>query len=291
MNKTLLEEIKFKVLRSGNPVFLYIGINVALFLVAALLGVVLFLSGNTTGGIRAFVIEYMAFPAAVERWPARFYTLLTYQFFHDGLFHILFNMLWLYWLGKIFLDFLKPRQFHFVYLAGGVAGALLFSLAFYLFPVFRPSVAQASIIGSSGAVMAIVVATATLVPDFSIRLLFFGDVKLKWLAVAYVVLDLIGIASTNPGGSFAHLGGALLGFVYIKSLNKGHDWSRIFQRKQRATKLKVNRNDTYSGQQRSRGSSSVSQMEIDAVLDKISKSGYDKLSKEEKEILFKASKH
>lgn len=290
MNKTLFEDIKYKVLQSGNPVFLYIGLNTFIFVVMALLGVVLFLSGNSSAGLKELVLDYVAFPVSLDKLLYRFYTPLTYQFFHDGIFHLLFNMLWLYWLGQIFLEYLKPRQFHFVYLAGGLAGALFYSLAFHIFPAFKDSIQNSVIIGSSAAVMAIVVATATLLPNFSIRMLFFGDVKLKYLAVAYVVLDLIGVGSTNAGGSFAHLGGAFLGFIYIKALAKGNDWSAIFKKSTRPSKLKVNRNDNYKPNNGSK-SDRVSQREIDAVLDKISKSGYDKLTKEEKEILFKASKH
>ncbi|MET3113351.1 membrane associated rhomboid family serine protease [Pedobacter sp. CG_S7] len=290
MNKTLFEELKFKVLQSGSPVFLYIGINTLIFVLTALITVVVFLSGNSADGIKSIIQEYVAFPVSLDKLPSRFYTILTYQFFHSGIFHLLFNMLWLYWMGKIFLDFLKPRQFHFVYLAGGFAGAIFFSLAFHIFPVFAKSIAEASVIGSSGAVMAIVVATATLVPDYSIRLMFLGDVKLKYLAIAYIVLDIIGVASVNSGGSFAHLGGAILGFSYIKALGKGYDWSNLFKRKAKVTKLKVNKNENYKRSSNSKAET-VAQTEIDAILDKISKTGYDKLSKEEKETLFKASKY
>ncbi|MEJ5963976.1 rhomboid family intramembrane serine protease [Pedobacter immunditicola] len=291
MNKTLFEDLKYKVLHSGNPIFLYIGINTFIFVLVAFITVAIFLSGNSAAGLQAFINEYFAFPVALEKLPYRFYTIITYQFFHSGVFHLLFNMLWLYWLGRIFLDFLKPRQFHFVYLAGGIAGAVLFSLAFHLFPVFEKNIAEASVIGSSGAVMAIVVATATLMPNFTIRLLFLGDVKLKYLALAYVVLDIIGVASVNAGGSFAHLGGAVLGFSYIKALKSGYDWSNIFKRKPKAPNMKVNKNENYKRSSSSSKADVVAQAEIDAILDKISKSGYDKLSKEEKETLFKASKH
>ncbi len=289
MNKTLFEELKFKVLQSGNPIFLYIGINTLIFVLTAIISVAIFLSGNGNAGVQAFISEYFSFPVSLEKLPYRFYTFITYQFFHSGVLHLLFNMLWLYWLGKIFLDFLKPRQFHFIYLAGGVAGALLFLLAFHIFPAFKDNIANASVIGSSGAVMAIIVATATLVPDYTIRMLFLGDVKLKYLALAYVVLDIIGVGSANAGGSFAHLGGGVLGFAYIKALGKGYDWSTIFNRKPKATKLKVSKNEQYK--RNSTKTDHVAQAEIDAILDKISKSGYDKLSREEKETLFKASKH
>jgi membrane associated rhomboid family serine protease len=286
MNNNLIKDLKYKVFQSGNPMFFYIGVNVLIFIAIALLNVPFFLSGK--GGVLydALVREYVGFPADMAKLPTRFYTILTYQFFHDGFMHILFNMLWLYWMGRIFLDFLKPRQFHFVYLAGGFAGALLYLLAYNIFPVFANSVSQATIIGSSASVMAVIVAAATLVPDYSIRLLFLGDVKLKYFALAYIVLDLIGIASTNAGGSFAHLGGAVLGFSYIKLLKHGTDWSKLFKRK---PKLKVVRNE--SAKQSAKKAVAVNQEEIDRILDKISKSGYDKLNKEEKETLFKASKH
>jgi membrane associated rhomboid family serine protease len=294
MNNNVFTDLKVKVFQSGNPSFLYIGINTLIFVVVALINVPFFLSGN--GGLiyDDFIREHFAFPANILGEPLRFYTILTYQFFHDGFLHVLFNMLWLYWMGKIFLDFLKPRQFHFVYLIGGFMGAVLFALAFNIFPVFR-SISDASIIGSSAAVMAIVVATATLVPNYSITLLLFGEVKLKYLAVAYVLLDLIGSTSANAGGSFAHLGGALFGFMYIKMLQNGTDWSTIFKKK---PKLKVVKNDQRSSRYDEHNRKSalkkegyVDQREIDAILDKISKTGYDKLSKEEKETLFKASNH
>lgn len=294
MNNNVFTDLKVKVFQSGNPSFLYIGINTLIFVVVALINVPFFLSGN--GGLiyDDFIREYFAFPANILGEPLRFYTILTYQFFHDGFFHVLFNMLWLYWMGKIFLDFLKPRQFHFVYLIGGFLGAVLFALAFNIFPVFR-NVLGATIIGSSAAVMAIVVATATLVPNYSITLLLFGEVKLKYLAMAYVVLDLIGSTSANAGGSFAHLGGALFGFAYIKMLQSGNDWSNIFKKR---PKLKVVKNDQRSSRYEDHSRKSalkkegyVDQREIDAILDKISKTGYDKLSKEEKETLFKASNH
>jgi membrane associated rhomboid family serine protease len=284
----LLEDLKYKVFRSGNPVFFYIGINTIVFVAVALFGVTYFLAGNNSIPFIDYISSYFAFPASLAKFPARFYTLFTYMFFHEGIFHVLFNMLGLFWMGRIFMDFMKPRQFHFVYLAGGVAGALFFALAYNIFPVFAASVPFATIIGSSACVMAIVVATTTLVPDYTITLLLIGNIKLRYLVLAYVLIDLISIASTNAGGSFAHLGGALLGFLYITVLKKGSDWSRLFKRK---PKLKVVKNDTPKSAAAKGNSNKVNQKEVDIILDKISKSGYDKLSKEEKETLFKASKN
>ncbi len=280
MNRDLWRDLQLKFFKSGSPAMLYIGINVLLFILAALLEVGFTFSGNR-GWVPSQVQEYFAFPATLSILPIKFYTVITYQFFHDGFFHILFNMLWLYWIGQIFLDFLKPRQFHFVYLGGGILGALTFLLLYNTIPAFSGQ--HATLIGSSASVMAILAATATLVPDYSIRLLLIGELKLKYLILAYVLLDIIGTAGTNAGGSIAHLGGAIFGFVFIKLLRSGKDWSTIFKRK---PKLKVVKNKAPK-----KNESTVNQKEIDTILDKISKSGYDQLTKEEKETLFKASKN
>jgi membrane associated rhomboid family serine protease len=287
MNNSLFKDLKYKVFQSGNPVFFYIGINVLIFVVLTLLNIPFFLSGKGSILSDDLVREYFGFPTSIQKLPYRFYTIITYQFFHGGFFHVLFNMLWLFWMGNIFLDFLKPRQFHFLYLTGGIAGALLYLLAYNIFPVFAPVLSGATVIGSSASVMAVIVATATLLPDYSMRLLFFGDVKLKYLAMAYVVMDLIGIASSDAGASFAHIGGAIMCFAYINLLKRGIDWRSILKRK---PKLRVVKNE--SGKHSAKKQTdNVDQEEIDRILDKISKTGYDKLNKQEKETLFKASKN
>lgn len=279
MTNNWLNDLKFKLFKSGNPILLYIGINAIIFVVVSLFSVFVFMAGSR-GFIDGFIRTYLAFPSLPDLWLTRFYTVLTYQFFHADFFHILFNMLWLYWMGRIFLDFVKPRQFHFVYLVGGIAGALFYALVYNLLPVFSNT--AGTLIGASAAVASIFAAAATLLPDYSIRLLFVGEVKLKYLLLVYILLNFIGIQSTNAGGSVAHLGGVLFGFIYIKLLQNGTDLSKIFERK---PKLRIVKNEV----PQKKSSSNVNQKEVDAILDKISKSGYDKLTKEEKDTLFKAS--
>lgn len=259
----------------------YIGLNVLIFVAVGLAGLVCFLMGQS-GFISGLVYKYMAFPSSPELWLSRFYTVITYQFFHIDFLHILFNMLWLYWMGQLLLDFIKPRQFHVIYLGGGIAGAIFFAFIFNFIPAFKELIGV-PLIGASASVMAVMAALATLVPNYEIRLMFVGNVKMKYLLVAYIVLDLIGTAAGNAGGSLAHLGGAMFGFVYVKLLQNGYDMSTAFKRK---PKLKVVRNDNVR-----KSPDQVNQKEVDAILDKISKSGYDKLSKEEKETLFKASRN
>jgi membrane associated rhomboid family serine protease len=283
MNNTF-KDLKYKVFQSGNPLFFYIGINVMLFLVTAIIGLIVFF-GRIPIDANLWVREYVGLPASLSKLPERFYTIFTYMFFHDGILHILFNMLGLFWFGNIFMNFLKSRQFHFVYLAGGLFGGLFAIAILNIFPVYSGGLAGVTIVGASAAVMAIIFAAATLVPNYSIMLLFFGEVKIKWIAIIYFVLDFIAIGSVNAGGSLAHIGGALLGFTFIKSLQSGRDWSKLFERK---PKLKVVRNEKPVKKPEFKGG--VSQQEIDAILDKISTSGYDKLTAVEKEKLFKASK-
>jgi membrane associated rhomboid family serine protease len=282
MNNSLWRDLKLKFFKSGSPALLYIGVNVGCFVVVSLLNVLFFLTGNR-GLFEVIIDRYLAFSPSPSLMLPHFYTLLTYQFIHAGFLHILFNMLWLYWMGQLLLDFIKPRQFHVIYLGGGLLGALFFAVIYNLIPVFNPSVNNATLVGASAAVMAVFAALATLVPNYNLRLLLIGDIKIKYLFLVYVLLDLIGLTAQNAGGSLSHLGGVLFGFTYIKLLQNGTDLSTLFTRK---PKLKVVKND-----QPKKAAENFNQKEIDTILDKISKSGYDKLSKEEKETLFKASKN
>lgn len=280
MNRSIFSELYYKVFQSGNPLYLFIGINVLVFLAINLLAAGEFLTGGSDSAADWLQLQ-LSLPAYYEQVPYKFWTIITYMFTQRGFFHLLFNMLWLYWLGLIFLDFLNKRQFLFTYLAGGLMGAVLYLLLYNLLPVFSGTVERSILLGSSASVMAVVVGTATLVPNFTIQLLFLGGVKLKYLALGYFILDIIGIGS-EPGGSIAHIGGALLGFIYIQQLNRGNDFSNVFKRK---SKLKVVKN-------KSTGSAPTAlpnQETIDKILDKISHSGYDSLTKAEKEQLFKAS--
>ncbi|MES2873913.1 MAG: rhomboid family intramembrane serine protease, partial [Bacteroidota bacterium] len=204
MNRSIFSELYYKVVQSGNPLFLFIGINVVVFIVINLLAAGEFLTGGTDTAADWLELQ-LSMPGYYKQLPFKFWTIITYMFTQRDFFHLLFNMLWLYWLGLIFLDFLSKRQFIFTYLAGGIMGALLYLVAYNLLPVFSGTVERSILLGSSASVMAIVVATATLVPNFTIQLLFLGNVKLKYLALAYFVLDIIGISS-EPGGSIAHIG-------------------------------------------------------------------------------------
>ena len=279
MNNSSFKDIINRVFKSGNPAMFYLGINIIVFLVVLIAGV---FSGSLGNFINGTVRPYLGFPADIAQWPTRFYTLVTYAFLHQDVFHILFNMLWLYWMGNLFLDFLKPRQFQVVYWGGAIVGALAFAQIFNLSP--NLNVGGATVIGASAAVMAVFTAIVTLIPNYSIRLLLFGDVKLKFLWIVYFVIIILTSANTVLSSNNSIIvGGALFGFAYIKLLQNGTDLSSFLIKK---PKLKVVRNA-----QATKRSEQVNQAEIDAILDKISKSGYDKLTTKEKQILFDASKN
>jgi membrane associated rhomboid family serine protease len=282
---TLWQNIQYKMLRSGSRINLLIGINVFIYLivnVASVLGRFLF----QTDIIALFSKEYLLLPSFLPKLLNHFWTPLTYMFMHAGVFHILFNMLWLYWLGQIFEEYLGNKRTIGLYILGGLTGALFFVAAYNIFPFFSTAVTDSTVVGASASVMAIVVATATLLPDYSLSLMFIGPVKLKWIAIFYVVIDFLGIAGPNAGGEFAHLGGALFGFIYIRQLQRGHDWigaiTGIFRSRSKMKVAAKNSDKNQSGKPR--------QEEIDRILDKISQTGYDSLNKQEKEILFRASK-
>jgi membrane associated rhomboid family serine protease len=292
---TTWQDIRYKILHSGSKINLLIGVNVFVFLLINVPAILeqLFITGFSQPSlIKSYSVEYLDMVASLPKLATRFWTPLTYMFMHDGVFHILFNMLWLYWLGQIFEEYLGNKKTIGLYIAGGLTGAAAYIAAFNLIPAFTqtPEVLQIPILGASASVMAIVVATATLVPNYTIFLMFLGPVKLKWIAIFYVVLDFLSIAGPNAGGEIAHLGGALAGFIYIKQLQRGNNLgesiSNVFKASPKIKVVSKNANYQKVG---GRSNSAPQQDEIDRILDKISQTGYDSLNKSEKETLFRAS--
>ncbi|RZA00138.1 MAG: rhomboid family intramembrane serine protease, partial [Sphingobacteriaceae bacterium] len=217
---TLWQNITTKMLHTSSKLYLLIGINVAVYLLINAPAVIeqLFFTGFGNSYIVAYTNEYLALPGSISKLAARFWTPFTYMFMHDGIFHILFNMLWLYWMGQIFEEYLGNKRTIGLYILGGLGGAFFYLLAVNTIPAFTSINANtgSQIVGASAGVMAIIIATATLLPNYTIQMFLFGAVKLKWLAIFYIVIDFLSTAGSNAGGSVAHLGGALLGFVYIK---------------------------------------------------------------------------
>ncbi|MDB4061168.1 rhomboid family intramembrane serine protease [Vicingaceae bacterium] len=251
------------------------------------------------GSPNQWALEWLAVPSDPSKLIFKPWTIITYMFLHLGLWHLFSNMLWLYFLGTLFVQFLGERKLYTVYIAGGIAGALLYVLFFNIFPVFENVNSSAIALGASASVMAIVVGIGTYSPNYAIRLLFLGDVKLKYIAIFSFVIDVLSISNSNSGGHIAHIGGAALGFLFAKQWAKGKDitaWvssttnfllALVKPSKKGKMKVKYKRPSAsdYEHNDRKKEEQSV----VDAILDKISRSGYDSLSKKEKEILFKAS--
>ena len=284
--------------KTANIIIKLIVINVALFLVATL-GSWIF---KTSAGelMKWFVLPVEPGSLIVQLW-----SLLTYSFLHFGFWHIFWNMLVLYWFGQYVLNLFTEKRFLTIYLLGAICGGLLFVLAYNVFPVLSGTLAY--LIGASAAVRAIMIFIAAYTPNAEVRIIFF-NVKLWQIGVFVVLSDLIQIpTSGNAGGLIAHLGGALFGYMYAIQLKKGNDiglwfekimdgFANMFTPKKKSPLKTVHRSKSYTKPKQRTSSSkkkyvkTPNQEQIDAILDKISKSGYDSLTKEEKDFLFKAGK-
>ena len=222
------------------------------------------------------------------------WTLITFNFFHAGFLHLIFNLMVLHFSGRLFNTYFTDKQLFGVYVLGGIFSGITFVLS-YVF------IGKAGLlVGASGAIMAILIATATYAPFMLLRIPLIGIVKLWHVAFVILLVDLIQMPLDNTGGHLAHLGGALFGFIYIKLLQSGKDitkpflvlldtFANLFKPKKKTPFKKVHRNTTKKVVN-SFTEKDITQKEIDDILDKISKSGYDSLTKEEKEFLFKAGK-
>ncbi len=293
MQNSFLQEIKRFFVR-GSVLSRLIGINVLIFIILNVIRVFFFLWNiDDTGRIMS---EWLGVSSNIHVVLHRPWTLFTYMFLHFDFLHILFNMIVLYVGGRLFSDFIGADRLTATYLIGGLFGAVFYIASFNIFPVFQEVVSISLAIGASASVLAIFIAIAVYMPEYQLPLPLFGRIKLKYIAIFFVVLDVISIDKGNPGGHLAHLGGALWGFIYASLLKKGKDpalvigfylekIARIFKKKPTFT-VEYNRerpvdDDEYNRQRVEH------QQRIDHILDKISKSGYDSLTREEKELLFK----
>lgn len=286
--------------RKGNMYIQLIYINVAVFVVTSLISILLQLFNRSADN----VFDLLALPASLTRFVAQPWSLFTYMFMHADFLHILFNMLWLYWFGSLFLTFFSAKHLRGVYVVGGIAGGLFYMLSYNVFPLFQSTVAGSIMVGASASILAIVTATAYREPNYPIRLLLLGTIRLKYLALGVVVIDMMQATSGNAGGHIAHLGGALAGILFGFCLSKGTDitsWinklldgiTALFSKKtwQRKPKMKVHYGSSSHEKDYQYNATKKAQSdEVDRILDKLKKSGYGSLTTEEKKNLFDASK-
>jgi membrane associated rhomboid family serine protease len=295
----MFDDFKNAFQRSNNAHAQLIIINVVIFLVIGFISVIGLIS--SAPAIPDFIYQQFTIPPTLAEYLTRPWTLITYMFAHDryAIFHILFNMLGLYWFGKLFVEYLGSDKLTAVYILGGLSGGSLYLLMFNTIPFFVERSGFDGMVGASAAVFAVMVATATLLPDYTFFLLVLGPVRIKYIALFYVVVSYLGTTQSNAGGNIAHLGGALMGFIYIKQLQAGVnwggwititlDWIKDLFKSKPAVKVTYRKEGKQSAS-KSASPSKASQAEIDAILDKISDHGYESLTKEEKEKLFNASK-
>ena len=278
---------KFKTLNIANKLIV---INIAVFL---LFFIASFLF-NTSSEVlmQWFVLPEEPIEVLKQPW-----SLLTYSFLHGGFTHILFNMIWLNFFSKFILNLFSEKRFLTVYLLGALYGGLLFVTAYNVFPVFQSKAGY--LLGASVSVSALMVFAATYSPNISFRF-FMVTIKLWQLAVGLFLLDLFRLGSgTNPGGMLSHVGGAVFGYVYAVQLAKGNDiglWFEkivaslvnLFKTKKNTPFRKVHKTPKNTSKKKTTSVKDERQIKIDGILDKIGKSGYESLTKQEKDFLFKA---
>ena len=280
--------------QAGSILKKLIFINIAVFILIRLLGILLLLFN-----LQDFpILLYLQLPASPMALLSRPWTLFTYMFTHFEFLHILFNMLWLYWFGELFLQVFNERQLGGLYVLGGLAGALLFVVSYNLFPYFQEVASFSFLMGASASVMAIVFAISFYRKEIEIHLLLFGRIKLIYLALFTFVIDLLAMTSDNAGGHIAHIGGALFGIWFASRYAQGKDLTapinRLIDKLVNLGKRKPKMSVTYGGRSNKDWEYNARKQQqaanIDAILDKLKRSGYGSLSTDEKKQLVDASK-
>lgn len=241
----------------------------------------------------SFVTKLFAVPSDIVTLSEKPWSIFTYMFLQEQFGHLFFNMLMLYYGGKIFLQYFSQKQLFWTYIVGGLAGAMFFILAFNAFPVFENMKGHAVALGASASVLSILIAAATYRPDYTLNLFLLGQVKMKWVAIVFVIIDFLSITKGNSGGHIAHLGGALWGFLYALMLKNNFDLHKLFKKRAKIRVKTVN-SENYHQRPKSdeqyNAERAMDQEEIDRILEKIAKNGYASLNDKEKEFLFRQSK-
>ena len=287
MFKSIWDDIVYQ-FRQGSVFTVLIGICVAVFLVFETLRLILWSGGHLPQ--YEYIYDLFALSARTSTFIRHPWSLITFMFMHADVWHIFFNMLSLYWFGEIYQLYMRDRRALAVFMGGSMAGGLLFILLSNIIPPLRASI-DIPLVGASAGILSILFATTALNPDHRINILLIGPVPIKYLSIVFFLISFAAIAHGNAGGEISHIGGAIFGFAYIKSLQSGVDWftpfdkiTGLFQPKSKLKATYVN-----NGKNKKDEPTDSEQKRVDAILDKIAKSGYNSLSKEEKDFLFKFS--
>ncbi|NCT09192.1 MAG: rhomboid family intramembrane serine protease [Flavobacteriia bacterium] len=272
--------------QSGTIVEKLIYINICIFIFTVLISVFQDLYKNDTN----FLVQWFSLDATIGSLFTKPWSIVTYGFLHQGFIHILFNLIALYFIGNLFIDYFAPKQLLTFYLLGTFFGGLFYLFSQNYFPLFEGT--TSILIGASAGISAIFIGIATYMPNYELKIRFIGFVKLWYLAAIWVSLDVFGLAGGNAGGHFAHLGGSLFGFLFVSKVSNKEivifkNLVAIFSTRKKPLKTIYKS----TNKKRETTKSDFTQKQIDTILDKISKSGYDTLTKEEKEFLFKQGKN
>lgn len=289
---TIRDEIKAS-FRRGSIITRLIYVNLTVFLIFRIIYVVLFLTG-----IKFPLIQFFEIPGSFGMLAHQPWSLITYMFLHFDFIHIIFNLLALYWFGRIFLNYYDQKQLLALYLIGGLAGGFFYALAYSIIPVFNQSGVVSYMMGASASIIAILMAGAFTDPNRKINLFLIASVPLKYLALAMIILYIIGISTSNAGGNISHLGGVIAGYGFAFFIRRGKDitsgiskiidWiADLFKPREKihVVHKKPTRDDYEYNRQRA-----ADHEELNRILDKIAEHGYENLTKHEKETLFRQGK-
>ncbi|HYG51773.1 MAG TPA: rhomboid family intramembrane serine protease [Flavobacteriales bacterium] len=280
-------------------------VNIAIFLILNVFRLIFFFQGYTEINLDIVffkrVLQWVAMPERFDEFIYKPWTVFTYMFIQVDVLHVFFNMLMLFLFGRLMQQLMGNGRILAIYIYGGLMGAVLTIIFHSTIPVLYLN--SGPLLGASGSVMAIVIATITYAPNMRVMLLLFGEIRLIYLGLIYVVIDLVGISYADGTGHICHLGGALMGFLFVKAMQNGRDLSRAFNKgfyaltglfkakKPRMKVVKTSASVRTGHLQAGAGQSKAQVRErIDAILDKISKGGYESLSKEEKDYLYRYGK-
>lgn len=300
----LFDDFRSEFNKPNNTLVQIILVNTVVFLLLLLAKIGFMMADNQ--GMYYLIRQQIMIPGSIQAFLYKPWTLFTYFFAHDDIFHILYNMLFLYWFGRLIDEYLGNRRLVGLYFMGGVAGGILYLAIYNTVPYFQHQADTALMLGASGAAYAVAVGAATLLPNYTFHLLFFGAVRIKYIVFFFIILSFAQTAGVNAGGHLAHLGGAFLGFAYVKLLQNGTDigrpiywvmesWNNLVRPKPPVRVSYRQRSSagaatsSYASGSTSSAVNTPDQDEVDTILDKISRSGYESLTREEKQKLFRAS--
>ena len=290
MANFIIEDIKNAWKKKDNGLIKIIIINIVVFVCISFIQVILTLSGLSS--FFTLFVNKLMLPASLGTFILQPWSIISYFFLHMNFMHILWNMLFLYWFGKIISDNIGNNALISLYILGGIIGGLFYMATYNIVPYYGERVSDSLMLGASAGVFSVVVGSATLMPNYTFYLLLIGPVRIKYIALFYVLLSFFDVAGSNAGGEIAHLGGAFIGYIFIRQLQNGVNIGEgviniinLFNNKKKRKEPK-----RYEEKDEKKSSFETSQDEVDKILDKISESGYSSLTEKEKERLFNASK-